>query len=292
MTHAEELQALLIKMRNDDGGWPSRRGQSWTEPTALALLALQGESVPSKTRDLSASWLSRRQASDGGWSPCATVPQSTWVTSVALLALSQEKQYSGGCANGSLWLSHHIYPELSGFESLLHNTIGLTPNKAPGSSPWFPGTAGWVIPSAFSILALSCWSAQLRDARFDQAIQRAQTYLLSRRCIDGGWNHGGSPQRSETAPSYPETTGLALLALAGKPLENISPAIRRARQFLQKPDSTEGLAWLVMGLGAHGILTHADLLQNVHPRTTQEVALLLLALQTQRGRNAFLLSAA
>jgi len=288
MTDAEELQALLLNTRNDDGGWPSHRGRSWTEPTALALLALQGEAVSSKALAPSASWLSQRQASDGGWPPCAIVPQSTWVTSLALLTLAQEKEYSSGCAKGLLWLSDHVYPELNGLQALIHDAIGLTPNLAPGSSPWFPGTAGWVIPSAFSILALSCWSARWQDSRFDKTIQRAQTYLLSHRCADGGWNHGGSPQRSETAPSYAETTGLALLALKNHRSAAIDSAIHLAQEFLQKPDSTEGLCWLIIGLGAHGVLTPSDLQRKARPRSTQETALLLLALQTQRGHNAFL----
>src|SRR5450631_922739 len=109
----DELPAILLDTRNADGGWPSRRGRSWTEPTALALLALQGEQVPSKTRALTAAWLANRQSADGGWPPCAEVPTSTWVTSLALLALGQENEHSEGYGPGTAWLSSHIYPEMS-----------------------------------------------------------------------------------------------------------------------------------------------------------------------------------
>jgi len=44
-----------------------------------------------------------------------------------------------------------------------------------------------------------------------------------------GWNHGGSSFRSENATSYPETTGLALLALSDVP----DPAFHLAEAFLQ-----------------------------------------------------------
>lgn len=287
MTDAEELQALLLSSRNADGGWPSRRGRSWTEPTALALLALRGEHVSRETRALTVSWLVDRQSSDGGWPPCATVVTSTWVTSLALLALSQESQHSQRCFDGARWLAGHVYPELNSFQGFLQHQLGINPSKAPGSAPWFPGTAGWVTPTALSVLALSCWSGRLRNTNLDRAIRRAQTYLLSRRCSDGGWNHGGSLQRSETSPSYPETTGLALLSLANSSSSSLGQTLRFAEGLIQKPDSTEGFSWLVMGLAAHGRLTkvpHCTL----RPKTTQDAALHLIALQTLSGRNPFL----
>ena len=288
MTDAEELQALLLESRNADGGWPSRRGRSWTEPTALALLALQGTDVPNKTRALSAFWLAHQQSADGGWPPCAAVPTSTWVTSLALLALSQENQHAEGCSKGALWLSNHVYPDLPALQSVLLKGLGLSPNQAPGSSPWFPGTAGWVIPTAFSILALSSWSTRTKNASLDQTIHRAQSYLLSRRCSDGGWNHGGSPQRSEAAPSYPETTGLALVALANVSSPSLGSALQLAQRMLGRPGSTEGLCWLLIGLNAHGVRQKEDPSWPIRPHTTQDVALRLLTFQTLQGRKPFL----
>lgn len=289
MTDVEQLQTLLSKSRNADGGWPSRRGRSWTEPTALSLLALQGAVVPGEARALTAAWLAGGQSLDGGWPPSAQVSQSTWVTSLALLALAQEAQYSLGCPKGCMWLSGHVYPQPTRLQGYLQNTLGIIPDHAPGSSSWFPGTAGWVIPTAFSILALSCWSEKIKDQEFDKAVvHRAQSYLLSRRCLDGGWNHGGSPHRSETAPSYPETTGLALLALAGQTITPIKATLQFAMKLLQNPESNEGLCWLAMGLAAHGIFPKGHLDWSTPPRTNQDAALRLLALQTVAGRNPFL----
>lgn len=291
MAYAEELQALLLGSRNDDGGWPTHHGRSWTEPTALALLALQGAKLPGQACALSASWLCHRQLPDGGWPPCSEVPTSTWVTSLALLSLAQEAHYSQGCPKGALWLAGHVYPELNPFQRLLKDHLGIAPGHAPGSSAWFPGTAGWVIPTSFSILALQSWSRRTKNTPFEDTIHSAQEYLLSRRCSDNGWNHGGSPQRSETAPSYAETTGLALLALASKSSNNLRPAIQLAERFLQKPDSTEGFCWLLIGLAAHGIELKNAPQWTIKPKTTQEIALRLIAMQTLEGRNPFLLPA-
>ena len=291
MTNAEEVQAALLKSRNADGGWPSHRGRSWTEPTALALLALQGTIVSGEARSLAASWLVQHQSTDGGWPPCAAVATSTWVTSLALLALAQENKNSESCLRGITWLSSQVYPELGALQGFLQNHLGISPSRAPGSAPWFPGTAGWVIPTAFSILALSCWSEKLQQPRLTATVRRAQDYLLSRRCADGGWNHGGSAQRSETAASYPETTGLALLALHNHQSHDLNRTLCLAESLLQKPESSEGLCWLLMGLAAHGIQKEESPWL-YRSQKTQDMALQLITTEALSGRNPFLHSAA
>jgi hypothetical protein len=287
MTDADELQTSLLRARNADGGWPYRAGRSWTEPTCLSLIALWAANTSSESRFLAASWLANHQCTDGGWPPCATVSTSTWVTSLALIALAHESQYSHGCAKALRWVSGHVYPDSNGFQEFLQRKLGINPSHAPGSSPWFPGTAGWVIPTAFSILALSSWSRRFPSANLQPVVVRAQTYLLSRRCPDGGWNHGGSLQRSETSTSYPETTGLALLALAGSTSSTLGTTLSLAETFLSHPESSEGLAWLSMGLAAHG--HKVDEAQfTIRPKTTREIALQLIALQALRHNNPFL----
>jgi hypothetical protein len=287
MTDAEELLAALLSSRNADGGWPFRHGYSWTEPTALALLALQAANDSSGARPLAAAWLANQQLSDGGWPPCAAVPTSTWVSSLALLSLAQERAYSNGCLNGLRWLSRQVYPEFPAFQEFVQHSLGLTPARAPGSSPWFPGTAGWIIPTSFSILALSCWANRLPGADLQGIARRGQAYLMARRCADGGWNHGGSLQRSETSPSYAETTGLALLALAGRVSPSLTPTLLLAEQYLRQPESPEGSSWLLMGLAAHGCNTDQTRPPK-RPRTTRDAALRIIAFHALRGNNPFL----
>ena len=152
MIDADELQASLLSSRNADGGWPSRRGSSWTEPTALALLALQGTRVPRETRAASATWLARQQSRDGGWPPCPAVPTSTWVTSVALLALAQESEHSQGCPKGALWLSQHVYSELNSLAKLPPRTRwALAPRRHRAVRPGFRGrpAGSYLRPTAF-----------------------------------------------------------------------------------------------------------------------------------------------
>jgi Prenyltransferase and squalene oxidase repeat len=254
MAEVGELQRQLLAFQNPDGGWPFLKGSSWTEPTALALLALRLHDQSLPIRQAAASWLERRQNSDGGWRPNDAVPTSTWVTSLAILALPNASKQAG------VWLAGHIHSKT-------------------GGSPWFPSTAGWVTPSATSILALS----RLDSASFASQIEQSRKFLLSRRCRDGGWNHGGSSFRSENANSYPETTGLALLALTSIPSEQLTAAFRLSDDFLKNPGSTEGLSWLQMGLIAQGRKPDNPQL-SFRPRTVRDISLRLLALAALDGR--------
>jgi prenyltransferase beta subunit len=254
MAEVGELQRQLLASQNPDGGWPFLKGSSWTEPTALALLALRLHDHSPPVRQAAVSWLERRQNSDGGWRPNDAVLTSTWVTSLALLALPNAKKQAGR------WLAMHISPKA-------------------GGSPWFAGTASWVTPTATSVLALS----RLDNTGFASHIERAQQFLLSRRCRDGGWNHGGSNFRSENANSYPETTGIALLALAGVPSEQLTTALRLSDDFLKNPGSIEGLSWLQMGLVAQGRKLDNPP-PHFRPRTIRDISLRLLALAALDGR--------
>src|SRR5450755_816715 len=71
--------------QNPDGGWPYRKGGSWTEPTVYALLANQAARTTASRGADALGWLGAAQRSDGGWAPRRSVDQSTWVT--ALVAL-------------------------------------------------------------------------------------------------------------------------------------------------------------------------------------------------------------
>jgi hypothetical protein len=90
------------------------------------------------------------------------------------------------------------------------------------------------------------------------------------------------------ACSYPETTGVALLALAGKD----SPVIRKACHWAQAQlagcRTSEGESWLRLGLLAHAQLPPRTPAAVRPARTVQNAALALLASAAAAGSNAFL----
>lgn len=276
MVEADLLQRQLIQEQNADGGWGYANRTSWIEPTALAILALEAHRNKGNQYERACTRLARLQSSDGGWAPQPAVLTSTWVTSLAALALSDNDRYSENFQRGNEWLIRQVKPESSPLERLvLRLRQGTSDVPLSGGSPWFPGTAAWVIPTAMSIFAFS--RARSIDPKFKTLIQAAQRYLLSRRCLDGGWNHGGSRYRSENATSYPETTGLALLAISGAPSSELEVSLKCAETFLQVPGSVEGSTWLRLALSKHGrnIPTTTP---EPRCRTTRDVCLRLLAL--------------
>ena len=282
MAEADELQHQLLRAQNPDGGWGYENTSSWTEPTALSLLALEARNACGAPYQRGHAWLAQIQRSDGGWPPKPSVPISTWVTSLATLALSGD-QSAAQRRRGVNWLLSQITPE-PGLILRLAAQIRERPVSLPqgGGSPWFPGTAAWVSPTASSILAFSAARKEISDLQ--PHIHRAREYLLSRRCSDGGWNHGGSKYRSENANSYPETTGMALLALHGLPVSELSVSLRRAQALLESPGSAEGLSWLQLGLFRHGV-DALDTNISFECRTTRDVSLRLLALEARSSTN-------
>ena len=54
-------------------------------------------------------------------------------------------------------------------------------------------------------------------------------------------------------PSYPETTALALMGLAGNRTLDLSGALAVARTYLQATRSPLAKAWLAVSLRSHGV---------------------------------------
>jgi hypothetical protein len=117
--------------------------------------------------------------------------------------------------------------------------------------PWYPGAAAWVMPTAISLIALRKEQKKQSSDLIRERIEGATQYLLIHACKDGGWNHGSTHALGYEASAYPETTGVALLALRGVRAPEIDRGIAIAGVFSQQPNPA-GAAWLRLGLLAQG----------------------------------------
>ena len=275
----------LLESQNPDGGWPYQRGgPSWTEPTAYALLALllQGSVAEPVAQGL--RWLAAAQRHDGGWPPQPAVRQSAWVTALAVL-LGPAALGRDAYRRGILWIVRQTGADTD-FLSRARQFLTGNAQGYPGW-PWFPGTSAWVTPTALSMLALRQAGRCVQSPEIAARLAMGASYLLQHACSDGGWNHGAKRTLDYDARSYPETTGVALLALRGKDTPVIRRACRWAQAQLPACRASEAESWLRLGLLAHGQLPPNAPAPARPPRTVQNAALALLASAAAAGRNPF-----
>jgi hypothetical protein len=225
------------------------------------------------------------QRMDGGWAPHPAVRQSTWVTAAAAL-LGPAALGSAAYRRCVAWIVERTGEDTNPLIRMRQFLTGNTQSD-PGW-PWFPGTSAWVTPTALSMLALRKARRFSNSPRIQARLDAGASCLLERVCSDGGWNHGAAQALGYDARSYPETTGVALLALAGREASQIRRACDWARRALENCRTSEGESWLRLGLQAHWQLPADTTGPARHPRTIQNAALALLAETARHGPNAFL----
>jgi len=281
--------SFLLAAQNSDGGWGYKDGGSWAEPSAYALLALTPEASAADSVGRGVRWLTGLQRPDGGWPPRPAVGQSTWVTALAVIALAGTlvPEALDGAAQ---WILRQSGRESGFFRRLRLRLLGVEAGVDTGHEgwSWFPGTAAWVAPTSLTILALEKARRRVPHPRMEERLESGRRFLWSRMCGDGGWNHGSAQALGYQAGSYPETTGLALLALHGGSDPQLPRAVTAAEHHLQACRSAEGISWLRLGLLAHAAPAAARPFPEAQCRGVMDHALFLLAERAVAGRNIFL----
>jgi len=266
---------FLERSQNPDGAWGYAPGrQTWLEPTCYALLAL----YPRQGRVFARGWDRMRgaQLPSGAWPAAPGMPEGHWVTALAITLHATAGVWDEVFQRGVAWLlattggergilvraAHFLRPSLVEFDSRYSGW------------PWQPGTSSWVEPTAHTLTALRSASGHIHDPRLGARILTGERMLLDRRCRDGGWNYGNKRILGVELPSYPESTALALIALAGNPgLDGPAAAALAERQW-QATRSRLARAWLTLCLRRLGSRT--DVLS---PLATGETDVMATALE-------------
>jgi hypothetical protein len=122
-------------------------------------------------------------------------------------------------------------------------------NPAVYGWPWSAGSASWVIPTAFSLVAIKQFTACNRVVEAENRIHLGVGMLLDRACPGGGWNSGNSVVYGFPLRPHVEATAIALLALQD---EERSSVVRAGLAWLKKTAratrSAESLAWSILTL--------------------------------------------
>jgi hypothetical protein len=123
----------------------------------------------------------------------------------------------------------------------------------PKGWPWADGTFSWVEPTSWALIALKRLRPRLENGPAGDRIREGEAMLYDRMCQGGGWNYGNTLVLGEELPPYPDTTALALVALAD---HAEAAANRQSLDALQKMltgmDSGFTLALAVLCLLLHG----------------------------------------
>src|SRR5712692_3060459 len=247
---------FLRTTQNPDGGWGFFPGkQSWLEPTAYALMALHGDTASSQYFERGWKLMRSWQLPDGSWQPCAAVREPHWTTALAVTVHCLRGAHDDAFRSGVNWLL-----ETSGSENglkfrLVHKLLPSVVELDPSFKawPWRPGNSSWIEPTAHALVALKKASSAQSGSRLHDRISSGEKMILDRRCSDGGWNYGNRKILGTELPSYPETTALALLGLAGNRSLDVSSALAAAQRYLRDTRSPLAKAWLRVCLRSHGI---------------------------------------
>lgn len=238
-------RAFLAAQQNADGGWGYRSGgQSFAEPTCYALLALSEPtdmasetrvSHPHEARAL--SWFDARRNPAGaitlGGGPAYP---DNWGTILTCFTLN--RLHIGQDLN-----QQHLRYLLAARGNRI-SPLAAEPLRLDGSLQawsWAQGTASWVEPTAYALLALKA-----HGMRAHERVQIGERYLLDRACYEGGWNYGNKEVLEVKLEPMPTNTAFALLALQDFQRDHI--IIRQSLAYFEK-EVAERQSTLTLSLG-------------------------------------------
>jgi hypothetical protein len=171
------------------------------------------------------AWLRSRQHRAGSWPLGDQVPDASWTTGLAVLALADSHDDRDAALRGAEWLLARRSSGSPWLQRALRRVFPAEPvvdqDPALIGWPWTEGTSAWVEPTAWSLLAVKMLRPHLGSACPAQRIEQAERLLEDRMCVDGGWNYGNKRVMGYILEPYPDTTALALLALQ----DRRSPAV-------------------------------------------------------------------
>ena len=250
---SDRISSLTEKLKSrqmKSGGWAYFDSvQESLEATCLAELALAPEMQVSSSAAI--LFLLKSQLSDGGWPAFLGDSEGSWTTALALCTLNSTGDFTAARDKAFRWLYAERGREGHWFWRWKFKTsdrnVRFDPDKY--GWPWVTGSASWVIPTAFSIVAIEQFTVCNRSEESEKRIHLGVEMLLDRACVDGGWNSGNSVVYGVPLRPHVEATAIALLALQDEQrTEMIQKSLSWLRQNAASVDSVSSLAWCILTL--------------------------------------------
>lgn len=255
--------------------------QAWTILALQAAGAGAEELHPLRNRLIANQW------PDGRVSLGSDHPTAFWPTPLAVLAWNQTPEFQEAQLRAITFLLNatgYHFPRPSG------GIIGH--DSTLKGWPWIEETHSWVIPTSLTVIALkgAGWGDHVR-------VVEAKRLLLDRQLPDGGWNYGNTSVFGQKLHPMPESTGMALNALADIATSNeVAPSLTYLRNRISRIRTPLSLSWGLMGLEAWGekLPKKVELLHECWQRQqlygtydASAISQMLLALTTSKGIHPF-----
>jgi len=247
---SSDLASSLAYCQLPSGGWSfSGSQQASIEATCLGCLALTGASGGSTP--LATRFLLKSQRADGAWPAFEGDPEPSWTTALALCALTAVNDPSDARERALQWLLLSRGKEGHWFWRWKFKTADRNVRFDPDKYgwPWSPGAGSWVIPTAFSLIAIKQFTVCNRSAESEERIRLGVEMLLDRACVGGGWNSGNSVVYGVPLRPHFEATAIALLALQDERRgEIVQSGVNWLESRAHETDAVSSLSWCILTL--------------------------------------------
>ena len=249
------LERTLKENQRPSGVWGHLGNQDSVETTCLATLALRRQGNADLDRAVRA--LQDLQNANGSWPAfVGDEADGCWATSLAVVSLMAARRDAKGIASGIRWLIEARGREANWFWRwklrAFDNKVEFDPRKFGWS--WMSGTASWVVPTAFTLIALrqARQCGLNKTAELDERIDIGIQMLRDRMCPAGGWNAGNGRAFGIPYSAYIDATAVALLALAGHNRQKgVRTSLRWLANRLPGCPSPYSLAWGILALASY-----------------------------------------
>ncbi len=235
----------IVELSLENGGFANHQNGTYRpDVTAWAVLILNTFS-PTSSADViksARSRLAQGQLANGAISISPDQPQAIWPTPLSIFAWNGSSLHQKSLEQAIQFLLQHTGLHLEkpdGDAVVGHDTL------IPGW-PWILQTHSWVQPTALCMLALS-----INGYGSHQRIKEGDRMLMNRQLPQGGWNYGNTTILGKELQPFPESTGIALSALAGRvPQTAIDKSLNYLLRALPQLRTPISLSWGVLGLQA------------------------------------------
>ncbi len=232
----------VLEERCTRGGFACRPGgQPRPDATCWAILALQASGSRREPAESAKEALGKMQRPDGRVCISPRHPDACWPTALAILAWHGSSRHQSRRRRAVRFLL-----DFQG-RRIRDHTVGVAASDCASQGwPWVAGTHSWVEPTAYALLALRLSGYGAHDRA-----QEAQQLLLNRQLPAGGWNYGNTVVFGRELHPMPETTGMALQAVADVlPRSQVEKSLCYLRSQAPLLRTPLAVAWTILGLSA------------------------------------------